>query len=708
MKHGHWLKRGAIHSALLFFFLGSILLAAVLAVAPAKADGGIVIGGTFSTYPFEMPRGSSVYGPDINAVVINQSSAELSIRMVTKVPSGVNISLSAQDFTVQPGGRQQVLIGVEVGSDVVPGTYEIGLTAEPYESASGGLLPLSLNTTLTVVGESAAVVVDTLGPSGEPVVAVIRLFRVIDSSNYEVAYRNTGHLEATASPGRFRAEARSNDDRLLAAEEFNVADRDVKQLTLTVNTIYFEDFAIKPTYHVPTGELRQVDVDYKVTNAYQEMNNAEVRLVVTFDGAVLAEIPSILTMDSLIIGRTGSPYTYIPADGWQKGTYGFNLRLYIDGQLYAGTAEQTLEVGVARASNSWMWIIVGIIGGGLGLLILGALVWRRRKRGVRPVKFKKWRQPVMAGKETGVAGVFASRGILDKDGSFKMKHVAARPVGNGKGTVLARSTGVEKEKAGLSAAGILKKIKVWERIGGFRKKGGGNGHDGGERPAEGQEPVGKQASVARTTDVAKPASPAAAGGLPRQSNIIKEAAMRKPSSPATGDVTKEGVAKQAISGPKETTGFSKAVEARRHQKAPEVSGAATEGMAGQTGGGVKVGGVPKATGVGKQSPPPAASTPAKETSREPATHAIREAAGTKATDTGKGKAYGTVSGAGKESSGEKPAGVDKESASVKPSDVGRESAGGEASGDSRKSDDGAQVSKDKDKKGVSPIRFLNR
>jgi len=695
--------------ALLFFLCGAILLAGLLTAMPARADGGIAISGSFSSQIFEIPQGSSVGGPSINVVVFNQSSTQINVTMVTEAPAGVTIDLSYTNFALQPGEYRQVQIGVAVSPDVPPGQYQISVTAQASYEGAGGVqvLPAAGETaSLVVTGEAASVTVDTVGPSREPVVAVIRLFKVINGSNYEVSYSNTGHLEARVSPGSFVVSAYSNGDKL-AEQSFDVIANEEKSLTLTVETVYFEGFRITPAYHTQTHELGYVQIAYTLTNVYQPMANAEVRLVVTLNGASLEEV-SLLTQNPLDVGSIGVPYHYVPAWGWEKGTYGFSLQLYVDNQLYAFTTEQTLEVGVARASRSWMWIIIAIIGGGLGLLGLGVLVLRRRKRGGRPAKVEKRRQPAIAGKETGVAGVFARRGILDADDSFKMKPAAARPGGNGKGTSLAKATGVEKEKAGLSAAGILKKIKVWER---FRKKGGGNGHEGGERPAGGQQPAGKQANVAGTTGVAKSAPPAAAGGMPRQSNIVKEAAMRKPSSPAAGNAAKEGVAKQA--GVSKTPDVAKqtppAVAGGQHKESdalkaadiqkqyPAISNAAKGNVATQATGAVKeTTGVSKVVETRKPHTGPNVSDIVKEYVPPQSTSDVKASGAPKTARVGKEAAAHAPGGAGKESAGGKPAGI------------GKESTGGEASGDSRKSGDGAQVSKDKDKKPVPPIRFMNR
>jgi len=592
------------YTALTILFL--LLLLGTLPAAPVQAQGGIAISGSFSSQRFEIPQGSSVSGASIYVVVFNQSDAQMGVKIVTESPPGVDINLSSSEFILAPLGQEKVLIGVRVNPDAVPGDYIDGLSviAQQYVVGDQGISIVGragMQASLTISGDAASVSVDTVSPTGDHVYADIRLFKIIGGEMYEFADSHTGTLQTKVSPGAFIVYAYSGGVEL-ASQDFEVAAGDDKSLTLTVKTIYFKSFQIVPATNTETGELGYVQISYTIANVYEPVSNAEVRLIVTRDGVPLDET-TMLTMGVLDVGDMGVPYRYTtPPDSWKRGTYGFSLRLYIDGQLYASTTEQTLPVGGAGASRSWMWIIIAIIGVGLGLLILGALALRRRKRGRAG---KLGRKAVTFDNRVGVAGVFASRGILDKDGSFKMKHSAARPGGNGKGTGLAKATGIKEEKAGLSAAGILKKIKVWERIGGFRKKSGGNGHDGGERPAVGQEAVGKQASVARTTGVAKPAPPAVSGGLQSQINIVKEAAMGKPSSPATGDAAKEAVAKQASV-----------------SRTPDVAKQTPPAVAG---GQDKESNALKAADIQKQSP--AVSDAAKGDVATPATGAVKETTG---------------------------------------------------------------------------------
>ena len=98
----------------------------------------------------------------------------------------------------------------------------------------------------------------------------------------------------------------------------------------------------------------------------------------------------LASLSPLDLGRAGLSYNYIPADGWQSGTYGFRLELHLDGKLYATTAEKTLDVGAlssahpqaggASAAVNWVLCLgVGIV----LLVILGlllTLIVRRKKR----------------------------------------------------------------------------------------------------------------------------------------------------------------------------------------------------------------------------------------------------------------------------------------------------------------------------------------
>jgi hypothetical protein len=385
-------KWGDIRRVAPFIFFALLLgtLLPVITATPARADGGIAMSGSFYNQSFQIPQGASASGPSIYVVVFNQSTEEFTVNMSTVAPPGVTLDLSRSSFVLQPGSQQQVQVSVTVAADAVPDTYVDGLEVSAQASTEGteGVVILGAaaqRATLVVTGESALVMVDTVGPSGQPVATVVRLFKIINGEPYEFAYNGTGHLEARVSPGSYLASAYNNGDKL-AEEAFDVAADEVKQVTLTVNTIFFSLFDINPAYNNETGELGFVQISYTLKNVYQQMATSTVKLVVTLDGEAIEET-EILNLSPLNLGDFGAPYTYMPAGGWQNGTYGFSLRLYVNDQLYASTQEQTLQVGSDSALPWWIFVLAALGGG----LIIGGIIMflKRRKKQDKPEKARK-------------------------------------------------------------------------------------------------------------------------------------------------------------------------------------------------------------------------------------------------------------------------------------------------------------------------------
>jgi hypothetical protein len=368
---------------------------AVISPAPVMAEGSLAISGFFPDQVFEIPLGGSVSGPSIDVWVFNQSTEQMGITVLTVAPSGVTISLQpSSSFTLPPQSKLQLLVSVDVSSLAQLGVYENGLSviAQSSRTTAEGIEVVEsarLNADITVVGDSGTVSAKTVSPTGDPVIAQIRLFKVIGGANYEYAYSDDGIMEVLVSPGSFVAYAYKSGTSLAKTDVFEVAKDDYRDVVLEVRTIYFQGFGLQPEY-LESGELSQARITYTVVNLEREMANAEVRLSVNLGGTLLDTVP-ILNVDPLTLGRVGAPYLYAPAAGWEKGTYGFSLQLYADGELQTETIEQTLKVGGGGGVASSLWIIfviLGILGtAGLGFLVFFLL--KRRKKGEKPEKAEK-------------------------------------------------------------------------------------------------------------------------------------------------------------------------------------------------------------------------------------------------------------------------------------------------------------------------------
>jgi len=358
-----------------------VLLASLFIPALAEAQGGIAISGSFYRQPLEIPQGCSVSGPSIYVVVFNNGNEELGVRMTTDTPTGVNITLSEDDFTIPAGGQHKVMIGVKVSEDAVPGEYEIGVTAQSYKEGVTGIQLMGAagqSATLKVLGESALVKVNMVNPGGEPMVGVVRLFKVIEGKNYEFAYSETGMLEVRVSPGSFITSGYIGGEKL-AEEAFDVAADEEKTITLMVKTVYFEGFSIVPNYHTETGKLAFVQLVYTINNLYQTSPEAEVVLKVTLDGTPLEET-TVATLTPLEKGRVMQEYRYIPAGGWVDGTYGFMLQLNLEGESYVTTTEEQLNASGGGAAGTASHSRYYIIGGVVAAVIIGGAYFLMKRR----------------------------------------------------------------------------------------------------------------------------------------------------------------------------------------------------------------------------------------------------------------------------------------------------------------------------------------
>jgi hypothetical protein len=360
-------------------------------VAPALAQGGFALSGSFYTQAFEMPQGSRLSAPDVYVVVFNHTDGDFRVRMTTETPVGVKLIPSLKDFSLAAGEQQRVEIALEVTAEAAPGTYEIGITAEPYHENTTGIQIIgaaSQTAELLVTGEGARVKVQTENPDGEPVPGVVRLYKVVADQRYEVAYSETGTLATIVAPGSYAASAYLAGE-LLAEENFDVLADEEKEISLVVKTVYFENFGLVPSYRNDTGELTIAEIVYTVKNLLKPVDNAEIILQVSHDGNAL-DSASLANLSPLDLGRVGLSYNYIPSDGWQNGTYGFQLQLNLDGKPFTNTEEKTLTVGDGSAvpaqasqtpdSGNWQMLALGGI---LIALVIGLVlvtITRRRKK----------------------------------------------------------------------------------------------------------------------------------------------------------------------------------------------------------------------------------------------------------------------------------------------------------------------------------------
>ena len=371
---------------LLVPLLLSILLAMALSPHPIQAGGGIAMSGTFYSQDFEIPQGVEVSNESIYVVLFNQSETEFTVHLTATTPKEVELSFSEQDFPLQPGKQRKVYIGVRVGEDVVPGEYTLRVTAQGKGGSTGEGVQIATavaqEASLKVTGQAAWIAVQVVSPSGHPVVATVRLFKVIEGKEMEFASSETGTLEARVSLGHYIACAYVGGKKLAEESVDITVENERKEVSLVVKTVYFANFGIVRNYYTETGELAFAHIVYQVSNLYEPMTDVELILKVSLDGEALEEV-SLLSLSQLTLGDISGSRDYIPPGGWEGGTYTFQAELYVEGKLYTTSLEEELDTGLAPpAALAVSWAVLAMIIGGVVVIIgvVVAVILRRRRR----------------------------------------------------------------------------------------------------------------------------------------------------------------------------------------------------------------------------------------------------------------------------------------------------------------------------------------
>ena len=381
-----WLTTDKKGAGLAPFLLLLSLVAAVLPGSMAYAqDGGIAMAGTFYAQVFEIPPGTEVSAPSVFVVVFNHGEEKSLFEMSGEAPFGVEIVFSEGEFSLPPGEKKKVFITVRIGEDAVPGQYELVAKATKVTAEVEGAIMIATaaaqRADLIIAGESAIVNVQVVSPNNEPVVSVVRLFKIIDGKEMEFASSETGVLEVKVSPGSYITSAYVAGQKL-AEESFDVAEGETKRIVLIGETVYIGGFGAVPNYSTATEELAFIELVYTINNFYQPMGDVEAILHVSLDSRPL-EVISLVTFEPLNTGRTGGSYNYIPSKGWESGEYGFMIELYTEGELYIKTLEEKHKVELSptileHLKNNLLLLLLCIVI--LFNLFMVFLIWRQKQR----------------------------------------------------------------------------------------------------------------------------------------------------------------------------------------------------------------------------------------------------------------------------------------------------------------------------------------
>lgn len=360
---------------------GSLALGASSANAIEDSEYGLAISSSFNSRSVvALAQGTSA--PPTQAVTIfntGQHPAQISFAM--KAPSGIKITPTDDNFTLEPDGKKRVSFGVSVDRGQPPGEYPIIMTAQqtnvpiPTGGATGIAPGVGARLTVKVTGKSAQLTVRAINAQDQSEI----------SGNLKIMYlpegglpftvqqgENVSQLNGVVSPGKYRA-AFSIPGLVGEDVEFAVKAAENKTVEIPVRAVTFVSAGLNPT--TDDGKIVAADLLASVRNSLPSVEGPVTFVaLVTRNGELINEV-ELQTQPSLPNGVTSVRESYRPSDGFTPGEYVFDFKLR--SPKFEITADQHPKLTIA---DSFPWLTVLLIVIGLFVLLFLLLLLRRRRQ----------------------------------------------------------------------------------------------------------------------------------------------------------------------------------------------------------------------------------------------------------------------------------------------------------------------------------------
>jgi len=369
------LIRGLIRIA--FAIIVMIVLGNGVLPQPVCAQS-LAISGSFYRHHFQMLPGESFSTPDVYIVVFNHDEKDMTVRLTTTSPPGVEIHLDETQFTLPARSNRSLAVGVSVSEETTPGDYTISISVDILPDEIGGIAIIGAaeqRAKLTVFGEAGRVHISVVTPDGKPFQSKVHVYQKLEGALSPAGYSETGQFSSRLVPGEYMVQAFFGEYEV-AKEEFALAAGEEKHITLVARTVFILGFSPAPSYDEATGRISAVRTVYTIRNIYQPLQDVRTMLRVELEGSPLESV-EIMSLPTLDIGNTSGTYTYVPSVGWQTGIYSFRIELLSQDTLYAVSPMEEIAVKAGMAGTT-RWVLIAALGA--VLLAAGIIMWRRRRR----------------------------------------------------------------------------------------------------------------------------------------------------------------------------------------------------------------------------------------------------------------------------------------------------------------------------------------
>ncbi len=299
----------------------------------ARADEGVGITGSFSTYEYKIVQGETIDTPLVNVIFVNKFDYEIKLKVYEFVPDGIGLGIGEQIITVEANSRADLPIVISASENTIPGEYSIYVKATLIQEEVQGKVNIgseyALKAKLTVYGEAADLNIDIVDEVGEPISAVMNLYQITDAIRTPHSYSEDGTIIDRVIPGEYEVFA-FWDEFLLASNKFTVAADDQYRETLVAQTVQIYGYVVSPVFvENSKTDLASANIKFVLHNIYKQLNNARVVLVVYKNGELL-EQKDVFLYETLEVNRHDMGFNYVPAQGWDKAEYTFIIEFYVD------------------------------------------------------------------------------------------------------------------------------------------------------------------------------------------------------------------------------------------------------------------------------------------------------------------------------------------------------------------------------------------
>lgn len=345
--------------------------------APSTTEGNTFAGG--SDVPrerIEIPQGGSL--ENVYWVMADNPTADpITAAFRTDAPQGISVIPDQSSVTLAPGTRAYVTFSVRVSGDVPAGDYDISVGMTRSDIPAGGvpIIPrIAPNLRLRIGGTAVPVTVQSIDRATKrPVDGELVLERVKGKSRVPVGRAKGAQLDVGVVPGQYEASFRLSG-REAGRKAVTVEAGGHPIVQLLVDAVFFESVLAEPIKN-KDGAVTAAQVNAVIRNSLAPLDNTVVKLRVRRNEKQIEEV-DVQKIATLALGATEVKYRYVPVDGWQPGTYSFEMRL--DNGPISIAAMQVPKLVVPEGLPWWVkWLALALA---LVLVMLIVGWWRRRRR----------------------------------------------------------------------------------------------------------------------------------------------------------------------------------------------------------------------------------------------------------------------------------------------------------------------------------------